>query len=454
MTGDAFESNDDPQHVTRETRRVIGRILSIGFPLPGPRVDNYNITTAPALFDYDAVVVDPAACGRFIEDVLRGEADAATFAGSRVRAHAEQPGDVALPALIARRRDEAARLLDNGGVVVCFLHPETMHAAVEGARIGDYAWLPDSIREALIAAVVAGEGTQAHVVDYVHPLSAFVAGQAANLTYRAYIDERRAPDARVFARSQGGAAVGAEFVLARGRLVLLPALRALPSGDARYIMSDALQAGIRHALGAIAEGREPSWLKQHPLPGLAEADANLAAARTALDEAQARVAAAETARNEIARYQRLLWQEGEAGIEDVVIDALKLIGCEVYGASRDELEMTIDRESVLFEIEASEHAVGIEAHHRLRQRIERAIERRGSAPRGVLFVNGERLSDPAGREHEVTPQLALAAETMRYCIAPTSSLYAAVAAQMSGDAESVTAYKRALRTTDGVLAAS
>jgi hypothetical protein len=433
------------------SRRMIGRILSLGFPLPGPRVDNYNIATAPAFFDYDALVVDPAACGRFIEDVLHGEADADTFAGNRVRAHADGPGDISLVDLMARRRDETERLLANSGIIACFLHPETLHAAMEGERIGDYMWLPDGVHESLARAIVAGEGTQAHVVDYTHPIASFVAGQAANLTYRAYLDEQRAPDARVFARSQGGAAVGADVPLAHGRLVLLPALRALPSGDTRYVMSDALQRGIRRALGAIAEGREPAWLKQHPLPGLVDRDAVLATARGALGEAQARVEAAATAREEIARYQRLLWQEGEDGLEDAVIHALKMIGCEVYAANRDELEMTVDRESVLFEVEASEHAVGLEAHHRLRQRIERAIERRGQAPRGVLFVNGERLSDPASREREVTPQLALAAETMRYCIAPTSSLYAAVAAQMSGDADAVAAYKRALRATDGIL---
>lgn len=452
-----MSNHEAAEETSAAPRRVIGRILSLGFPLPGPRVDNYNVATAPAFFDYDALVVDPAACGRFIEDVLRGQADAATFAGARVRPSSGaldgHPGDVAVGDLIASRRDEAARLLARGGVIVCFLHPESHHVTGEdGARIGDYDWLPDAVRESVTGGLVRCEGSQVHVVDFTHPLASFVAGQAANLTYRASIDERRALNARVFARSHGGAAVGVEMPLDEGRLVLLPALRALPSGEARYVMSDALQAGIRHALGAIAEGHAPSWLKQHPLPGLAERDAERAAAQADLDAARTAVARADAARDEIARFQRLLWQEGEHGIEDVVIDALKLIGCEVYATNRDEFEMTIDRESVLFEVEASEHPVGLEAHHRLRQRIERAIERRGVAPRGVLFVNGERLCDPATREAEVTSQLALAAETMRYCIAPTSSLYAAVAAQMSGDLEAVTAYKRVLRETNGVLA--
>jgi hypothetical protein len=69
----------------------------------------------------------------------------------------------------------------------------------------------------------------------------------------------------------------------------------------------------------------------------------------------------------------------------------------------------------------------------------------------VLFVNGERLKAPIERKH-VTDAVRLAAETMRYCIAPTPSLFEAVAAVLDGDSEAAGAFRRKLFATDGLLA--
>ena len=47
------------------------RILSLGFPIPGTTIDNRTFASAPAFFDYDAVVVDTAALSTFIEDIVQ-----------------------------------------------------------------------------------------------------------------------------------------------------------------------------------------------------------------------------------------------------------------------------------------------------------------------------------------------------------------------------------------------
>jgi hypothetical protein len=89
------------------------------------------------------------------------------------------------------------------------------------------------------------------------------------------------------------------------------------------------------------------------------------------------------------------------------------------------------------------------AHHRLRQRIERAIEQRGWAPRGLLLVNGFRLQAPDERPQQVTDAVRTAAETMGYCVATTSSLFEAVAAHLSG--EPTDGYRAQLLRTGGLL---
>ena len=74
-----------PHEAAGHLRKVIGRILSLGFPLPGPQVDNYTFLSAPSFFDYDAIVVDPNALSLLIESVIDGSAEAATFADTPIR---------------------------------------------------------------------------------------------------------------------------------------------------------------------------------------------------------------------------------------------------------------------------------------------------------------------------------------------------------------------------------
>jgi hypothetical protein len=434
--------------------RPIGRILSLGFPLPGVRVDNYNFFSAPSFFDYDAVVVDPAALGHLIEAVVAGSEDERAFNGDRVRNESAAPGQASLGELLERRRDEVALLLGNGGAVICFAWPATTHAAVRGTGLlDDYYWMPDSVSSACRApALEAADGTETYVIDYEHPLASFVAGQAANVAYRARFETALIRNARVFAKSRRGAAVAVDLPLESGHLVMLPALAAVPSGDARYAMSDALQAGIRRLLGVTGEGREPAWTGAFGIPGLEARAAELAEARAASIDAEQALAAAQARYDELARFRRLLWQEGRLGLDEVVLDALRTIGFDVYDRDPAAVELRAGGDQLLLEIESSDRAIDLAPHYRLRQRVERIIEQRATAPRGLLVVNGERSVRPQDRAYEVSDSLRAASETMRYCIAPARTLFDAVVAQMTGDAERVAAYRRTLFSHDGVLA--
>jgi hypothetical protein len=430
---------------THPARRIIGRILSLGFPLPGVRVDNYSFVSAPSLSDYDALVIDPSALSRLIEGIVAGEIEARTFGDRPVRNIPDSPEDAALLDVLMRRRDETKRLLDNGGVVVCFAHPRDVHRIHGADALDDYFFLDG------VPPLTAADGTQAHVVDAQHPMAAFAIGQSANIGYRARVAADAAPGGSVFVRSYGGEPIGFDVPCESGRVVFVPALKTTPAGDARYTMSEDLQAGIRRMLGVIAEGREPYWVSPHSLPGLDERAARLAGAQSDLASAQSALTGAEGSYEELARFRRLLWQEGQVGLEDVVLEALRTLGFDVYAQDPVALELRAEGASVLLEIDASTAAVGMAPHHRLRQRIERAIERRGEAPRGLLIVNGYRLQAPDERPPQASDALRIAAETMRYCVTTTASLYDAVAAKLAGDEGAVAAFRRRIISSDGLV---
>jgi hypothetical protein len=434
-------------------RRIIGRILSLGFPLPGVRVDNYSFCSAPAFFDYDALVVDPSALSRLIEGVADGSLEAKTFGDKRVLNVPERADDVHLVDMLRRRTAEVQALIERGGVIVCFAHPATTHQLAGMDPFDDYYWLDDI---ALMPIIASGEGSHMEIRDYQHPMATFLLGQQANIAYRAHLIERNlsstAPCLSVVAQSYGGATIAAELPGYSGRIVMLPALKTIPGGEGRYAMSEALQAGIRRMLGVVAEGRAPHWVPHYVLPGMAERSDAVTDARNAAGGAQNALAAAERSHEDLAKYQRLLWQQGQVGLEDVVLDALRLIGCDVYAHDPNALELRVDGHRVLLEIEATDDGpVDLAPHYRLRQRIEAAIRRGGEAPRGAIIINGCRRDLPAERKQQASGALLTAAETMRYALIPTVALFDAVAAKLGGDDSLCAALRRAFHETVGLF---
>jgi hypothetical protein len=401
-------------------RRRIGRILSLGFPMPGVRVDNYSFISAPSFFDYDAIVVNVAALSKLFSGVLDGSVEAMTFADRPVRAVAGAEGAIALADVIQRRRDEASQMLANGGVIALFAYPAQKHDVPGLGVVDDLHWLTHA------PAFSPAEGDHVELQDDAHPIAPFLIAQRDNISYRARIESPNT----VIARSVGGAAVAAELASATGRIVGLPALKSLPAGEARYAMSDALQAGLRRMLGVMAEGREPPWMAEY-------------AARLPHD----------LSADERARWCRLLWQEGQLGLEDVALDALKLIGFDVYASNPDALELRSQGTLVLLEIEGGSEAVGLAPHYRLRQRIERTVERGGDAPHGLLVVNGFRHDAPAGRRQQASSALVKLAE-MSYAIVPATLMFDAVAATLSGDDAPAALLRRRLLAEHGLIEAA
>ncbi|MEX0786677.1 MAG: hypothetical protein WD939_08580 [Dehalococcoidia bacterium] len=436
------------------------RILSLGFPLPGAPIDNHSFASAPSFFDYDAIIADPSALSQLIEDIVEGSAEHTTHAGERVVNGASGPGAVGLADLLHDRQDETSRLLARGGLVVCMAYPNVVHQRVTGFSGCDrYFWLPAP------AGVRYGEphlrrgaGTEVTPVEHDHPFGPYVSRARGKLAYHAYFADDvpgLAGNARVFARSAGGVAVGVELTLEHGRAVFLPPPARAPSADERYDLSNSLQEGVRHTLRLASSAEPPAWLGEYALPELAERFAARDEARERLAHAQDALAGSEETLEELERYRRLLWQEGKYGLEEPVRDALRLIGFRVIAQDIDtpariDLEERSDRRVALLETEASVDAVGMDGHYRLRKRLEEAIAK-GEPRRGVLIINGHRTLPPSDRPAQYDDPLRVAAESLRYCVATSEQLFHAARAQLEGDEATVRAFRERLMSTEGVL---
>lgn len=425
-------------------------ILSVGVPLPGPAVDNYTFASAPTFFDYDALVIDPAAVSTLIEEVAAGSTAHTVRSGEHVVLGASGPGAIGLADLLRDRRGETARLLARGGLVVCYAQPNATYEALPGSD--RYCWLPPPPGVAYDHSFLRrGSGTQIEVADQEHAFAPFIDRVGGKLTYQAYfVDDSTGT---VFARSAGGAAVGVELGVGAGRVVFVPPPARPPSGDERYAYSNALQDAIRQTLRLAAEGAPPGWLDEYTLPGLSERLSARDDARARVAEAQQALSRAEEAARELDRYRRLLWQEGKYGLEQVMREALALIGFEITPNSLDRPATLSSRESpaeALLEVDAAVQAVGLAGHERLRRRLDLATSR-GGPRRGLLLINGYRTLPPAKRPAQYHDDLRAAAERLGYCIATTEQLFHAVRAALEGHDATVQSFRERLLTAHGVL---
>lgn len=205
------------------------RTLVIGIALPHVTFDNYSFISAPALSDYSRLIVEPESVSKSVEEVVSGEIEHRNFAGQPVHNAPSTAGAFSLQDLLQMRRRESEWFFGGGGTLVCFAYPDVVHPGVEGhCDWRRYSWLPVPPGFRYEEHLLPGFGAPgADLSSEDHPFAPYIRELAPRLAYRATIDEH-APGfddyGRVFARTRAGAAVAAELMLGKGRLILLPAL--------------------------------------------------------------------------------------------------------------------------------------------------------------------------------------------------------------------------------------
>ncbi|HEY7268225.1 MAG TPA: hypothetical protein VH951_00225 [Dehalococcoidia bacterium] len=432
------------------------RILSLGLPLPDPQIDNYDWTKALSFFDYDAIIVEPAiAVSEMIEGIVRDGMSFTSYNEEAVENGQTTASTVGLTDLLHRRAEETERLLARGGLVICFAHPDVPHPRVSGfGGCHRYYWLPAPAGAAYGPPYLkpAG-GTEVKATDFQHPFADFFERQRAMVEYRAVFGEGAngfGEAGKVIARSPGGAAVAVDLHVGGGRIVFLPALPSrLTSGD-RAAVATALVAAARNLLLLDAEGPSPAWVSGFDLPGLRDAQERIDKAEAQIETIESELDEARDAYRSVDRYRRILWQEGKYGLDLPVRDALASLGMLNFSRPDEPAVFSFNGRQVYVETEGSTGAVGMTAHYRLRERVEREIALKGEAPLGLLVINGLRDTPPQSRGQQYETALKTAAETMSYAVIDTTSLFEALKVRLDGSAADVREFVEALIETKGV----
>jgi hypothetical protein len=423
--------------------------------MPDPSVDNYNWASALSFYDYDALLIDPAeGVSKFVEHVAKGQGAYQTYDDIPVVEGYTSAESVGLVDVLRRRRDETERFLAAGGLVVCFAYPDVAHAGVLGfTGFHRYHWLPAPEGcDYGSAYVKAASGRGVKVIDWEHPFANLLDSMEGVL-YRASFAEGAAgfPNAKVIARSPGGAAIAIDVPVGGGRVIFMPALSPNILSSQRGEMAGRIVSAIRNTLLTSAEGEPPDWVEEEALPGIDEARTRMEDAEAKLDELEAELDEARNAFLGLDRYRRILWQEGKYGFELPVRDALQLLGGTAYAQPDEPAMFSLALEAVMVEAESSTGEVGMEPHYRLRERMETRISHEGRRAYGLIVINGYRDQAPDERPRQYVESLRVAAESMRYCVVTATDLFGALRDKLEGRGDA-DAFLKQLVATEGVFA--
>lgn len=432
------------------------RILSLSHRLADPTIDNHHIFNAPVVADYEAIVVDVGGVAESIQQAVAASEAYLSYADLPVVNGEPVDGLAGIAETLHRRLEEFTRALEGGSTIIVFAHAPGAISGVAGFQgLDRYFFLPAPPGVAWNSSMLrGGAGNAFAITEPDHPTVDLLETYRRDLLYRCFFDERApgfAGNARIIARSEGGMPIAVEFPVLNGRVIFLPSAR---EASARWIVqkeSKALVATFRELLGHGDE-RAPRWASDIEVPGLEPLEQNRDLRKLALDHATTEFAEAEETVTDLARIRELLWRSGDLGLLPAVARCAELLGFEPTRTDSDAPLLQDGDHQLHYVVHASDEAVDMAPHYRLRARLDRIIELGAKVPRGLIVANGQRLTRPEERQREITPPLAVAAESVGYAVITARSLFAAATAALNGMSEET---KAAIRTrllnVDGVV---
>jgi len=433
------------------------RVLLVGFPLPNPSFDNHDFLQAPSFFDYDAVVIEPAQISKVIEEVLARSEDHTTYSGEPVLNEPPGPFITGLAEHLQRRRDETERLLAAGRTLIVFTRPNVPHSHVLGLPGYDrYSWLPAPPNVIYRPPyLVPADGRGVTVEDATHPFNTLIDRFQNWFTYRAAFSERL-PDfpsyGRVLMRSRGGAPIGIELKVGPGRILFLPALEDVPSGDMRFELATALLDALKRTAGGEGEDDPPSWASEFTMAGLDESERELTEARRTLQSARDRMTEVETRTHQLGRFRRLLYATHRQALEPVVRDAFRELGFHVDADDNRPMTAYADGRTAFVEADAAEEFVPEWPYLRLQRRLEKDLLETQMPKKGIIVVNGFARRSPEKRAPQASPALRIASENYRYALITGPHLFDLVkSARMDTSMDNLRAIRDTIMTAEGPL---
>ncbi len=427
------------------------RVLSIGLSLGHDLVVNKHIYDAPALFDFDAIVLDPADLPDFWKEQMVREEGFPVLPYDPVK----DTGGV-LRSFLAGRTSEMTTFLGRPRLLICVLRrvqgiytPRNWRDR-EPPWIDNYSWLPivAGLEEKSIGYYISsGEGSTVRIVDPANDFMAYFRAFKDQLFHEAYLESDVLEHGNVrgfhtIATDYADHPISFAFHCGKATVVFLPPVSGYYDSEK---MAGVLLQCILRAFPEAQRTPPPEWATDYrPLmPGLESLDGEADKLTDEIKRLESELKQVRTNQQALEGHLRLLYEQGKYQLEPAVREAFRLVGFgfDEYG----DVDIVLDAPEgrAFVEIEGKDHdAIKVEKHSQLLRYVTEYQQDTGATVKGILVGNAYRFTPPLKRDSWFSEKVEKGAEAQGFCLLTTEELFKVVCALLANPFDALKAQIR------------
>lgn len=418
-----------------------GKIISIGFGIPGLDRCNYSYNSSQSLLDADVIVFEPDFSCYTEHHFHKGKK---SFENDSFRLKKDTE----------RWRSEISVALREGKTVFVFMGKyeefyirtgqrkrsgtgKNMKTLNTVSKYNNYEFLPVKIPP-----LTSAKGSELKFSGN-DLFAGFWKGFRGYIKYECYFNHQEGIDELLFFTKTGRFPVGGIFRKEEGKLVLLPPIRYpvieytewSPKAEVSWAKESEFGERLVRALldidTALRTGtfQPPAWIDNYRLKSETELMEKINSASKDIEKLQEKKDALSDRLQEERKLKNLLFETGKP-LEDAVIEALEILGYEVedYRDGALQIDQVIsdpDGTRYIGETKGKNDAIKIGAFRQLLDNIQGDFERKDITNHavGILFGNGFRNTHPHERGKQFTDKCITRAKQTEYILVRTSDLF-------------------------------
>jgi hypothetical protein len=215
---------------------------------------------------------------------------------------------------------------------------------------------------------------------------------------------------------------------------------------------EAINLILKERYGLCLETISPSWVEVYKLPAQLPIEKEIEHLRLEISERDKHLRDALERLGSATRFRKLLYEQGEDGLEPVVRDAFRELGAKVEGPKRkghEDGRFTDPKgRKAILEIKGRSGSLKLADVRQLDQWVRDAIAEEDYNSKGILVTNAHCLEEPAKRGRAFPHNCIKTAARFGLCLVTTTQLFRAICLKQSGKLD-VTDFWNTLLTAEG-----
>ncbi len=400
-------------------------IVTVNYPLIGDRVVNTDIDGDETLLDADVVICNPSEFKKlWIKDVKRGDDNIPKL---------YSPLSDRIRNTFNSRKKEITSLLDNGKIIISFLHPVSGFEGEKGNLnqydiITNYDFLPfrqdfflDNLKKGSSSAIATLKLNSKSI------FSQYFSAFKDEIYYEAYFDFDATGNPEYFILNKAKRPIALVQKHSEGYVILLPCI---PYDKNNKKLIGVIRSCAKKILNKHIQTPAPPWIKDFRLAGEDELDTQTHNFQENIEKLQNKKKKLEEEKNKLSKFKGLLFEQG-AELEELVISSFRLFGFESFNRKVDDLEHDVvfssEEGKGLAEIEGKDNdAIHISKLDQLNRAVDEDFELTENYPQGVLIGNHYRFTKPENRKEAFTEKVHIVASKKSFGLLTTYEIYKAV----------------------------